>query len=121
MVPRWPRDRLLLGADGKPQYLGFAGLQRAGPPAQRLHRVDHRRPVVAGWDDAVFFGKASSCENPVLIRLNNRDKFLPAFRAAHQPPDLPGYEPEEDQNEDVAEEANGEPEAPGDFDDDIPF
>lgn len=29
---------------------------------------------------AVFFGKASSCDNPVLIRLNDRDKFLGAFR-----------------------------------------
>ncbi|MBK7380237.1 MAG: DUF87 domain-containing protein [Ignavibacteriales bacterium] len=32
---------------------------------------------------AVFFGKASSCENPILIRLNDRDKFLEVFRAAH--------------------------------------
>ncbi|KPQ05930.1 MAG: putative ATPase [Rhodobacteraceae bacterium HLUCCA12] len=30
---------------------------------------------------AVFFGKASSCDDPVLIRLNDRDKFLEAFRA----------------------------------------
>lgn len=30
---------------------------------------------------AVLFGKASSCENPILIRLNDRDKFLEAFRA----------------------------------------
>lgn len=29
---------------------------------------------------AVFFGKASSCDDPVLIRLNDRDKFLQAFR-----------------------------------------
>jgi uncharacterized protein len=32
---------------------------------------------------AVFFGKASSCENPVLIRLNDRDIFLRAFREKH--------------------------------------
>lgn len=31
---------------------------------------------------AVFFGKASSCDDPVLIRLNDRDKFLEAFREA---------------------------------------
>jgi hypothetical protein len=29
---------------------------------------------------AVVFGKASSCENPVLIRLNDRDKFVESFR-----------------------------------------
>lgn len=29
---------------------------------------------------AVFFGKASSCDDPVLIRLNDRDKFISAFR-----------------------------------------
>lgn len=31
---------------------------------------------------AVFFGKASSCDDPVLIRLNDRDKFLEASRKA---------------------------------------
>jgi hypothetical protein len=30
---------------------------------------------------AVFFGKASSCENPVLLRLNDREDFLRTFRA----------------------------------------
>lgn len=30
---------------------------------------------------AVFFGKASSCDDPVLIRLNDRDNFLEAFRS----------------------------------------
>lgn len=30
---------------------------------------------------AVFFGRASSCENPVLLRLNERDAFLARFRA----------------------------------------
>jgi len=29
---------------------------------------------------AVFYGKASSCENPVLIRLNDRDDFIRTFR-----------------------------------------
>lgn len=38
---------------------------------------------------AVFFGKASSCENPILIRLNDRDKFLEVFRAENPPPAIP--------------------------------
>ena len=29
---------------------------------------------------AVVFGRASSCTNPVLVRLNDRDKFVEAFR-----------------------------------------
>lgn len=29
---------------------------------------------------AVFFGKASSCDDPVLIRLNDREDFIKAFR-----------------------------------------
>lgn len=37
---------------------------------------------------AVFFGKASSCENPVSIRLNDRDDFIKAFREKHPPPVL---------------------------------
>ena len=37
---------------------------------------------------AVFFGKASSCENPVLIRLNDREDFLRVFREQHPPPKL---------------------------------
>ena len=35
---------------------------------------------------AVFFGRASSCENPVLIRLNDRDTFRKSFRAKFPPP-----------------------------------
>jgi uncharacterized protein DUF87 len=31
---------------------------------------------------AVLFGKASSCENPILIRLNDRDRFIAAFRGS---------------------------------------
>jgi hypothetical protein len=38
---------------------------------------------------AVFYGKASTCENPVLIQLNNRDNFKAIFRAKYTPPDLP--------------------------------
>lgn len=35
---------------------------------------------------AVFFGKGSSCENPVLIRVNDRDDFISCFREHHKPP-----------------------------------
>jgi hypothetical protein len=38
---------------------------------------------------AVLFGKASSCENPILIRLNDQKTFRQAFRAAHPPPKKP--------------------------------
>jgi hypothetical protein len=38
---------------------------------------------------AVLFGKASSCENPVLLRLNDRDAFIAAFRAENPPGPLP--------------------------------
>jgi hypothetical protein len=41
---------------------------------------------------AVLFGKASSCENPILIRLNDRTDFLAAFRAMNVPPPLPQNE-----------------------------
>jgi uncharacterized protein len=34
---------------------------------------------------AVFYGKASTSENPVLIRLNDRDDFLKIFRAKYPP------------------------------------
>ena len=29
---------------------------------------------------AVVFGRASSCENPVMIRLNDRENFIRLFR-----------------------------------------
>lgn len=35
---------------------------------------------------AVFFGKASSCDDPVLIRLNDNDKFVAAFRTDEENP-----------------------------------
>jgi uncharacterized protein len=38
---------------------------------------------------AVFFGRASSCENPVMIQLNDRAEFTRIFRSAY-PPSLPG-------------------------------
>jgi hypothetical protein len=37
---------------------------------------------------AVFFGKASSCENPVLLRLNDQDEFRKVFRNKFPPPNL---------------------------------
>jgi len=41
---------------------------------------------------AVFYGKASSCENPVLIRLNDRDDFLKTFRPENPPAKLPKFD-----------------------------
>lgn len=38
---------------------------------------------------AVLFGKASSCENPILIRLNDREEFRQVFRAENAPPPIP--------------------------------
>jgi uncharacterized protein len=35
---------------------------------------------------AVFFGRASSCDNPVLIQLNDKDKFRASFRVKFPPP-----------------------------------
>jgi hypothetical protein len=35
---------------------------------------------------AVFFGRGSNCENPILIRLNERAEFKRVFRDAHPPP-----------------------------------
>jgi uncharacterized protein len=58
---------------------------------------------------AVFFGKASKCENPIMIRLNDRDNFLNVFRAKHPIPK------EEDQSEPV------EATPVNKFDDDILF
>ena len=43
-------------------------------------------------------GKASSCENPVLIRLNDRDKLGNHSRAKYPPPELPVV------NEEIANE-----------------
>ena len=33
----------------------------------------------------VFFGKASTCENPVLLRVNDRADFTERFRREHAP------------------------------------
>lgn len=53
---------------------------------------------------AVVFGKASTCEDPVLIRLNDRNDFLDRFRTKNPPRSLPD---------------TGGADVPGD--DDIPF
>ncbi|MBK6718945.1 MAG: ATP-binding protein [Sphingomonadales bacterium] len=44
---------------------------------------------------AVIFGKGSSCENPVLIRLNDQEAFRQVFRAAN-PPKVPTPQPQPD-------------------------
>ncbi len=63
---------------------------------------------------AVFFGKASSCENPILIRLNDREEFRQAFRAENPPPALP--------SEDKTPEVTRPAALPGNHpDDDTPF
>lgn len=55
---------------------------------------------------AVFFGKASSCENPVLIRLNNQDEFRQVFRATYPPAQLPVSELPVDEAIPAADEFN---------------
>jgi len=37
---------------------------------------------------AVFFGRASSCKNPVMIKLNDQNQFRQVFREQHPPPQL---------------------------------
>ena len=38
---------------------------------------------------AIVFGKASSCENPVLIQFNNRTEFQKKYHSEFPPPPLP--------------------------------
>ena len=40
---------------------------------------------------AVVFGKGSSCENPVLIQVNDRDKFKEVFRSKYPIKKLPEW------------------------------
>ncbi|PKO93940.1 MAG: hypothetical protein CVU15_00975 [Betaproteobacteria bacterium HGW-Betaproteobacteria-1] len=63
---------------------------------------------------AVFFGKASKCENPIMIRLNDREHFLKLFREKFpipqpqaQVPSIESFEPEFERGVD--------------FEDDIPY
>jgi hypothetical protein len=37
----------------------------------------------------VFFGKASCCENPALMRVNDRNDFISRYREKYPPPDKP--------------------------------
>jgi len=64
---------------------------------------------------AVFFGKASECENPVLIRLNDRQDFLRAFRRNGWPPS------KEDLCRSDLREGVDHPEPVEELEDDIPF
>jgi len=54
---------------------------------------------------AIIFGKASSCENPVLIRLNDQDAFRARFRPDNPPREpQPIENPEAEVGGDVAEQ-----------------
>ncbi|MCB2196769.1 MAG: DUF87 domain-containing protein [Bacteroidetes bacterium] len=66
---------------------------------------------------AVFYGKASTCENPVLIRLNDRDDFTKVFREKYLPPELPTNEVVE--NEEIKNKKDTKKET-DDFND-LPF
>lgn len=53
---------------------------------------------------AVLYGKASRCENPILIRLNDREEFRRGFRQEFPPPALPrddGPQGEPEQGDDT--------------------
>ena len=64
--------------------------------------------------EAVFYGKASSCENPVHVRLNDQDNFREVFRDQYPPPDISDIEDENDNGEDELEDSD-------DKDDGLPF
>lgn len=66
---------------------------------------------------AVFFGKASTCENPVLIRLNDRDAFKAAFRAKTPPAKLSVIKQHRGNGKQQAEKSQRDSQ----FNDDIPF
>lgn len=73
--------------------------------AQSLSSVKERH--------AVFFGRGSSCENPVLMKVNDRDEFRRIYREAHRPPVFP--QPE------AALPVAEEQQTATEFDDEIPF
>tara|TARA_R110002049_G_scaffold191507_1_gene360428 strand:- start:881 stop:3157 length:2277 start_codon:yes stop_codon:yes gene_type:complete len=60
---------------------------------------------------AVFFGKASSCENPILVRLNDKEQFRTRFRATNPPAQLPDFQLVREKSIKIDSE----------FDDEIPF
>lgn len=66
---------------------------------------------------AVFFGRGSNCENPVLISLNDRRQFLETFRGVHPPPDKAAL-CEQQASAEVAPPQTGIEDG---FDDDVPF
>nr|WP_324258869.1 DUF87 domain-containing protein [Cellvibrio fontiphilus] len=69
---------------------------------------------------AVFFGRGSSCENPVLMKVNNRADFVKSFRALHQPPVFL-QQAAAVLNEDVVQPEINAQQAEATFDDDMPF
>jgi hypothetical protein len=73
--------------------------------AQSLSSVKERH--------AVFFGRGSSCENPVLMKVNNSEDFRRVYREVHRPPVFP-------QPEAAMPTVEEQQIAPA-FDDDIPF
>jgi uncharacterized protein len=69
---------------------------------------------------AVFFGKSSSCADPVLIRLNDQKEFREKFRKKYPPPDLNKiYKKEDDMQEESSSIKNFE--KVNNNEDDIPF
>ncbi|MFT6909644.1 MAG: hypothetical protein ACJAS1_006367 [Oleiphilaceae bacterium] len=62
---------------------------------------------------AVFFGRGSSCENPVLMKVNDRAEFVRAYRGIHHPPIF--TQPE------VTMPATIEQPLEPEIDDDVPF
>ena len=71
---------------------------------------------------AVFYGKASSCENPVLLRLNDRKDFLKSFREINPPPELPLKEKKEGNEKEMKIESNDKVIVETKItDDDVPF
>jgi hypothetical protein len=62
---------------------------------------------------AVFYGKASSCENPVQLRLNDQDDFRGVFREEFPPPTI--YDMDEENNNENGKSIKNE------IDDDLPF
>jgi hypothetical protein len=70
---------------------------------------------------AVFFGRGSSCENPVLIAVNDRSAFLRSFRQVNPPP---SFDQQTASNSALIKPVRVEGKAGKDndfFDDDIPF
>jgi uncharacterized protein len=71
---------------------------------------------------AVFFGKASKCENPIIIRLNDREDFKKTFREKFPIPEPEIAETKSLENiTSKTATTAGATGAFSDFDDDIPF